>query len=352
MTGRLGEWAGHLQRAWWCPVPNRLSLSLKPLAALYRFLAHRQQHREQALAQPLPVPVIVVGNLIVGGAGKTPSTLALIDALRARGWRPGVVSRGYGRHTSGMVRVQRTSSSTEVGDEPLLIHLRSGAPVMVGADRAEAGRQLLAETPELDLIVADDGLQHWRLARDLQLIVFDGRGEGNGLLLPAGPLRQALPAHLPERTWVIYNAARPSTALPGPCARRRLGGAVSLAEWWAGRPATEATLAELGRQSQSGVLLAAAGIAEPERFFTQLEATGVRIQRLSLADHADLTELPWPATTADVLITEKDAVKLAPDRVGATRVWVVTLDFELPVELIDAMDSALRRLPRFATQPV
>lgn len=316
-----------------------LAVLLAPLAALYGALAAWQRRR--TLPQRLAVPVVVVGNIVVGGAGKTPTTMALIRALQTAGWRPGVISRGYGRRTTDVRAITASSTAAQVGDEPLLIHRATGVPVMVGAQRVQAGRALLAAQPEINVLVADDGLQHHALARDAQLIVFDARGVGNGRLLPAGPLREPLPAVLPPHTWVIYNAPAPSTPLPGACAQRRLAGAIPLADWHQGTPARQDTLATLATASHQAALWAAAGIAEPERFFAMLEAAGVAIRRLPLPDHAPLTEPPWPAG-ATVLVTEKDAIKLPPTLPG---VWVVPLDFSLPPETIAAVLAALHHEP-------
>lgn len=273
----------------------------------------------------LPVPVLVVGNLIVGGAGKTPTTIALIHMLRANGHRPGIVSRGYGRSSDEPQLVTRDTPASAAGDEPLLMHLRTGAPVAVGADRVAAGQLLLGAHPELTVLVSDDGLQHRRLARDAQVIVFDERGGGNGWLLPAGPLREPVPAAVPPRSLVVYNAARPSTPLPGHLAARRLRGLAPLADWWSGHAATRDAFATLhGRR-----VVAAAGMARPQRFFEMLRAEGLHIDELPLPDHHPFTTLPWPANTTDVIVTEKDAVKLRPERMGTTRVWVATLDFEI-----------------------
>lgn len=271
--------------------------------------------------QRVGVPVVVVGNLIVGGAGKTPTVIALVRLLRAAGWTPGVVSRGYGGAASAPMLVHETSDARECGDEPLLIRLRTGAPVVVARDRVAAAQALRAASPQVDLIVCDDGLQHWALARDVQVIVFDDRGAGNGQLLPAGPLREPLPEQVPPATLVLYNAAAPSTRLAGWTARRALAGVCLLSDWWAGAPAQPLAVLR-GRP-----LHAVAGIAEPERFFRMLEAQGLAIERCALPDHHDFATLPWPATQADVVITEKDAVKLRPERAGTTRVWVAALDF-------------------------
>lgn len=295
-----------------------LARSLQPLSWLYARLLARQR---RVTPQNVGVPVVVVGNLIVGGAGKTPTVIALVKLLRAAGWTPGVVSRGYGRATSVPTMVSDRSEARDCGDEPLLIRLRTGAPVAVGRDRVAAARLLRSTSPQVDLIVCDDGLQHWALARDVQVIVFDERGAGNGRLLPAGPLREALPERLPAATQVLYNAAAPSTALPGWTARRALAGVCLLADWWAGAAAQPLDAL------RDRPLLAVAGIAEPERFFRMLEALGLTIERCPLPDHHDFATLPW-SNQADVVLTEKDAVKLRPERAGTTRIWVAALDFQ------------------------
>ena len=293
-------------------------------------------------AQTLRAPVIVVGNLIVGGAGKTPTVMALVALLRRHGFAPGIISRGYGRSDDATLEVQAQTAAAVCGDEPLLMHLRTGAPVFVGRDRAAAGRALLRAHPGVDIVLSDDGLQHLRLARDAQVLVFDERGVGNGWLLPAGPLREPMPASVPARSVVLYNAAAISTPLAGSLATRALGGAVELAAWRAGQAASMATLESLrGRP-----LIAAAGVARPNRFFEMLREQRLQISTLPLPDHFDFATLPWPANTADVVLTEKDAVKLVPARLGATRVWVVALDFALPAAFETALLALLPTPPK------
>lgn len=336
--------AAALQRQWWRRPPAWPAVLLQPLAWVVQRLAglHRWQQQRQATA--LPVPVLVVGNLIVGGAGKTPTVMALIHSLRTLGWRPGVVSRGYGRRSDGLLEVNTASTAQACGDEPLLIYRRTGVPVMVGRDRHAAACALLQAHPDINLLVADDGMQHWRLPRDLEVLVFDGRGAGNGLTLPAGPLRQPLPTQLPAHTLVLYNANQPSTPLPGYLAQRRLGAAVPLRDWWQGRPAVADSLLHLAQRSQQHTALAAAGMADPERFFSMLESAGIAIRRLPLPDHADLHTLPWSDDETLVLVTEKDAVKLDPTQPSAAAVQVLTLDFELPPSLTAALDDLLRSI--------
>ena len=333
--------SARLQAEWLTGGP--LSAALLPLSWLYGgLLALRRLAYVTGLkaVEPLPVPVVVVGNWIVGGAGKTPTTLALLEHLRARGLRAGVVSRGYGREGDQVRLVTRVSTAREVGDEPLLIHLRGRVPVAVGRDRVAAARALLAAEPGLQVLVSDDGLQHWRLTRQLSVLVFDERGLGNGRLLPAGPLRQ--PPEPPQGDQlVVYNAPAPSTDLPGFVAERRLAGAVTLADWWAGHPAQMDTL--LALRDRPG-LLAVAGVARPQRFFDMLAGLGLQVDTLSLPDHDDFAALPWAADVPGILLTEKDAVKLPPGRVGSLPVWVVALDFSPGTGFAAALDRQLNSL--------
>jgi tetraacyldisaccharide 4'-kinase len=327
-----------LLRHWWRPQPSWLMRLLQPLAALHGWLL-RRSHRGADAAARTPVPVVVVGNLVVGGAGKTPVVMALVAALQQAGFRPGIVSRGYGRSTDDVAEVHPHSTPTEVGDEPLLLRRRTGVPVWVGRQRAAAAQALCSRHPEVDVLVSDDGLQHRALARVAEWVVFDERGAGNGLLLPAGPLREPLPLVLPPQRRVLYNAARPTTALPGTLLPRRIGQVLPLQAWWQG----DASQAVPLQQLRGRPLLALAGIGAPAKFFAMLEAAGLQATPCPQPDHADYTTLPWPAGTTEVVTSEKDAVKLQPGAVGAVRVWVARLDLDLPADLVRDLVAALRR---------
>jgi tetraacyldisaccharide 4'-kinase len=324
-----------------------LQWALRPVSWLYGALAATRRGLFAAsLLQThrLDVPVIVVGNRIAGGAGKTPTLMALLGRLTAAGYRPGVVSRGHGRRHDACQQVHHGLGAQDVGDEPLLIHRRTGVPVWVGRDRVAAARALRAAHPQVNLLVCDDGLQHLRLGRDIEVIVFDERGAGNGALLPAGPLREPLGVAARGSVMIVlYNAPAPSTPLPGYLARRRLQGAATLADWWAGRPATAEALAAL----RSRPVLAVAGLAWPERFFNALRDAQLTVQELALPDHFDFANLSWPPGARDVLVTEKDAVKLDPVRLTRERpdttVWVVPLAFEPEPAFFDAVLHALPR---------
>ena len=340
-------WREAVQRVWWNQARGwewlALTLLLFPFSLAYRLaravtsLPWWLNWRRPAL---LRAPVIVVGNLVVGGAGKTPVVLALVKALQQAGFRPGIISRGYRPAVPALetpMAVDINSRAADCGDEPLLLRRRAGVPVWVGRRRAQVAQALLRSHPEVDVIVSDDGLQHRRLPRAFQIIVFDARGAGNGRVLPAGPLREPLPAWPPRDSLIVYNAERPSTVLPGVCAKARLGALYPLRAWWQGGP----TVPGLMTQLRQGSVLAVAGIAHPERFFSMLEASGLRIERLPLPDHAPLTDRPWAGDPRPVVLTEKDAVKLSPAVEDAGRIHVATLDLELPATLIEATLAAL-----------
>lgn len=342
-----------LQRAWLRRGPA--ALALWPMSLLFGVVVtlHRALYRWRLLKpQAVPVPVIVVGNLIAGGAGKTPTVMALVKYLQVCGYQPGIVSRGHGRRreAAAVMEVLPDTPASEGGDEPLLLRLRLGVPVFVGVDRVAAARAALAAHPGLDILVSDDGLQHRQLPRAAQVVVFDERGAGNGWLLPAGPLREPLTPQPPPRTVVLYNAPQPSTTWPGSVAHRQLAGLVALADWWAGEAATMSCLARLAASPVP--VLAAAGVAQPERFFSMLRAAGLAITPLPLPDHHAYATLPWPAEATDVIVTEKDAVKLRPERLAthgaAMRVWVAPLDFQANA----AFDAVLQSLlpPRYTTR--
>ncbi len=341
-------WASRLQQAW--SGRGALARLLWPLAMLMRLVVatRRFLYRRRLLrSERLPVPVVVVGNLIVGGAGKTPTVMAVASLLQAQGHRPAIVSRGYGRSSTAPLLVTAATPASLSGDEPLLLHLRTGLPVCVGRDRVAASRVLLNRHPDTTILISDDGLQHLALARDLQILVFDERGTGNGWLLPAGPLREPLPSradtHNGVPTLVVYNASEATTKLPGSLTRSRLAGAVGLASWWRGEVASTAAVAALrGRR-----ILAIAGVARPQRFFSMLRSTGIDIAEQALPDHFDFKTLPWPDDTTELLMTEKDAIKIDPIRLANCSAWVLPLDLQLDVVVADA----LRRLLPFPAPP-
>lgn len=366
LAGRLkARLARRLNQSWWADTPDALARALQPLSWLYANIAERK--RRSTPAAHAPVPVLVVGNLVAGGAGKTPTVIALAAAFKAAGHRPGVVSRGYGRITHAVQAVAADDDPRQVGDEPLLIARRTGVPVWVGRDRVAAARALCAAEPTVDLLISDDGLQHHALARDAELIVFDDRGAGNGLLLPAGPLREPLPATLAPHQRVLHSTTLAShrrvlhsgnynsTPLGGFLAEGHADRALLLADWRAGAGASgkapSVALASLRGQR----LLAVAGMANPRKFYDNLTLAGLQFDCLPLPDHHPYAVLPWPADTAAVITTEKDAVKLDPERLpgllaASPRVWVVPLDLKLPEALAAELLALLFMAPTAAAK--
>ena len=258
----------------------------------------------------VPIPVIVVGNVISGGAGKTPTTIAIVRHLQARGLCVGVVSRGYGRSGRACLQVQTTSAPEEVGDEPLLIRQATGAAVFVGANRYEAAQGLIRQLPGLDVIISDDGLQHYRLYRDVEVCVFDNRGCGNGLLLPSGPLRETWPRQLlaaagqsAAATLVLHTGDQP--AFGGFKASRALA-ADAIAKDGAKVDLAAAT------SDPKKPPFAIAGISQPQAFFDMLQALNIPlIGTRALPDHAAFKNLDLPLGKGwTLLCTEKDAAKL------------------------------------------
>ena len=289
--------------------------------------------------QSLPVPVIVVGNVMVGGVGKTPITIALVQHLTAQGWSVGVLSRGYGRQTpSGANSIQSVhhhSTASEVGDEPLLMARQCRVPVFVSADRVAAGRALLAAHPDVQVLVCDDGLQHWALARDLELCVFDERGVGNGRLLPAGPLRESWPRPIWRSKWFTPASDCWVINTGGNCADHAFAVQRRLADF-----AQQANGTQRPLQSWANTpVQALAGIAKPAVFFAMLRGKGLTLSHThALPDHADMQDLPKDFFKGDVLCTEKDAVKLWHTQPNA---WAVPLVTTLAPELLQAVDQFL-----------
>ena len=251
----------------------------------------------------LPVPVLVVGNLIVGGAGKTPVALALAQQLKDLGWRPGIISRGYGRKVPGVRAVGIGDSPQYVGDEPLL-YAQQGFPVFVGEKRAEAGRALLAANPGVNILIADDGLQHLSLARDLEVVVFDQRGVGNGHLLPLGPLREPLTRLTGPLVKGVIIQGNPDQS-GWPVVPRFEMSLVPDAVYVLNQPECKSPLKDFAGQS----VVAIAGIGHPERFFNMLRNAGIKVEGRSFPDHHDFQPKDIPFTRLPVMMTEKDAVK-------------------------------------------
>lgn len=303
---------------YWYGRPGLVTWLLLPLTALFCALAglRRFGYRHGWLhAERLPVPVVVVGNITVGGSGKTPLVAALVQRLREAGYRPGIVSRGYGGQAQQWPQaVDATSDPRQVGDEPVLLARATGCPVAVGPDRPAAAQRLLAAG--VDVIVADDGLQHYRLGRDIEIAVVDGeRRFGNGWCLPSGPLRER-PARLRRVDFVVANGAAAAGEVAMTLHPGRLRNVA--------QPEREAELTALAAAPH-----AVAGIGHPGRFFAMLRRAGLTPVEHPFPDHHRFA----PADLAfgdgrPVVMTEKDAVKCAP--FAQPDWWYLPVEAELP----------------------
>ena len=314
-----------LHRGWLAWLLWPISLLMGLIVAL-----RRQAFATGLLRSAHPgVPVIVVGNVVAGGAGKTPTVIAVVHHLQARGWRPGVVSRGYGRDGNECREVAPDSPARLSGDEPLLVRRATGAPVFVAARRLDAAQALRQAYPDTDVIVCDDGLQHLALRRDIEICVFDERGAGNGFLLPAGPLREPWPRPVD----LVLNTAVQTEAraqIPGFTAARALAADAVRAD---GR---RRPLADL----RTHRLLAVAGIARPQAFFQMLRASGLVLAATeALPDHYDFNSWNRPSDDGiEVICTEKDALKLW---VAHPEVWAVPLTLTPEPAFFQALDARL-----------
>ena len=311
---------------------NAVSLALSPLALVFGAVVsvRRLLYRLGAFrAKRFPVPVVVVGNISVGGTGKTPLVIWLAAHLKDRGWRPGVVSRGYGGQARRWPQqVRPDSDSTTVGDEAVLLAQRTGCPVCVGPDRPAAVAALLEHT-DCDLVISDDGLQHYALDRDLEIAVVDGtRRFGNGWLLPAGPLRESR-GRLKSVDLVVVNSGETRPGEFGMQLQRPQVG-----------PLGGSDVAEPLARFAGQRVHAVAGIGNPSRFFALLEQQGVDVVRHPFADHHRFRaeDLAF-GDGLPVLMTEKDAVKCR--RFAASGRWVVRVDAQPDAAFIQRLDEAL-----------
>ncbi|MDP2821437.1 MAG: tetraacyldisaccharide 4'-kinase [Sulfuritalea sp.] len=286
----------------------------------------------------LPVPVVIVGNITVGGSGKTPLVIHLASALRALGRHPGIVSRGYRGDATSAAEVTAGSDPAVVGDEPLLLARRTGCPVFVGRDRPAAARALLAGYPQCDVILADDGLQHYRLKRDVEIAVFDERGMMNGWCLPAGPLREPV-SRLTQVDAVVLNDRAVT------CPRSGISGTQSAPAPTLDRPIFAMRLLgesfhrlddpriTCGPADLAGRKLhAVAGIGAPQRFFDHLRGMGLGFAGHSFADHHDFCADDLAFAGDAILTTEKDAVKLGRLSLSLP-VWVLPVTADVSPDL-------------------
>ena len=351
-----------LQQAWLSK--SLLACVLWPVSLIYGatvWLRKLLYRLDVFHTQNLPVPVIVVGNVFVGGVGKTPLVIALVKQLTEQGLKVGVLSRGYGRSGDGSQSVTAQSSATEVGDEPVLIARACQVPVFVGKNRFQTGQHLLAQNPHVQLIVCDDGLQHLALAHDLALCVFDERGLGNGWLLPAGPLREPWPVDRSGYSQVItlstsnYAIQNPERVNEQVLEKEEEELQMQVLEKDKEQPKelkkpkadflVPRVLADFAQQAdgttqalsifQGQKAQALAGIGKPQVFFDMLTDKGIALSATkALADHDDMRSIHIDPEMGEVLCTEKDAVKLWNFQPTA---WAVPLVTEIPKELLNTI---------------
>ncbi|WP_028301157.1 tetraacyldisaccharide 4'-kinase [Oceanospirillum beijerinckii] len=346
-----------LQQAWYADA--RWPLLLTPLEWLYRRLASSDQAKKRAQQWQAPVPLMVVGNITVGGTGKSPLVCTLVHELKQRGWQPGIVSRGYGGQSKHYpLLVDENSDPVQAGDEPVMLAGQTGCPVVVDPNRTAAAQYLLQQT-EVNLIISDDGLQHLSLGRDLELVVIDAqRGLGNGHCLPVGPLRE--PAdRLHTVDYIFANGAVDGSAIsticdavPGTATAKALGPVKNLkgnvqamtlqpVQWR--QPATGQCF-DISERPFDVSVKAVAGIGHPERFFSSLRELGLTVEGEGFADHhrfkaGDITDDGRP-----VLMTAKDAVKcrhwMTPNH------WVLDVSARIAPELIEAINEQLLKIQK------
>lgn len=314
---------------------------LFPFSLLFRILVsvRRGAFRHGLLPKArLPVPVVVVGNITVGGSGKTPLVIHLARALREQGRFPGVIARGFRGKAAAPTEVDPHGNPARFGDEALVLARNSGCPVFVGRDRVATGRALLARHPGCDVILADDGLQHYRMERDLELAVFDARGVMNGWLLPAGPLREPEVRLASVDALVLNeNAVPPAPTFAGPVFSMRLEGAVFRRMDEPGKTCHAKDLAGLR-------LHAVAGIGSPSRFFDHLRRMGLEFTEHPFPDHHAYVAGDVGYGSDAILTTEKDAVKLAMLNL-AIPVWVLPVSAFLTPDLVSYVLERLHGCP-------
>ncbi len=332
-----------------------ISLALWPLSWVYG-----QVNRALDLVNDLDlgnrkqqqVPIIIVGNIRVGGTGKTPIVIALAERLAQMGWKPGIISRGYGAVAGHYpIQVRANSNPVQVGDEPVLIakRTRDQFPIWVHPKRSKSIHVLLKQDPSVNVIISDDGLQHRGLARwpareggrDIEFVVRDQRGEGNGFLLPAGPLRESATR---ERDATLFTGINSTGRVDEYFLGRRAFNLITQlgTPYQLINPSKTQSLKTIAENYLPNTITAVAAIGNPQRFFDDLLKHGIAGKCIGLADHSSYSpEFFNTINTQCILITEKDAVKCAS--MTDERIWVVPMTLDIPNTLAEWMQSILQR---------
>ncbi len=305
---------------------------LLPLSGLYCLITMvRRQLYQLNIKKSFSaqVPVVVIGNIVVGGSGKTPLLISLCDYVSKKGFKPGVVSRGYGGSVTGLKQVAKHDLAEQVGDEPLMIFQRTNAPVVVGVDRVSAINYLLTNN-QCDIVFSDDGLQHYRMRRDFEIAVIDAvRKFGNGFCLPAGPLRERV-SRLKEVDLVVYNGGNMNNSGENSYTLKVIGLKQLNGE-------NSRTLSSF---ETNMTVHAVAGIGNPARFFNQLVNSGINIIEHAYSDHHKYTQHDFSGWHTDcIIMTEKDAVKCR--HLSLPDAWIVIVNAELSETLEAQLDSRL-----------
>ncbi|MFL2855472.1 MAG: tetraacyldisaccharide 4'-kinase [Pseudohongiellaceae bacterium] len=314
-------------------------ISLWPLSILFQLLVlfRRWLQKIRSCPERISVPIVVVGNITAGGTGKTPLTIALARHLREKGFQPGIISRGYGGNAASYpMPVDANDNTTEAGDEPVMIAAATGFPVVVGPDRNAALQHLLA-TNEIDVVLSDDGLQHYKLYRDIEIAVVDGqRLFGNGLCFPAGPLREPI-SRLDSVDYVVVNGDNSAVHERAVVMEIEPKMFLNMANGEK-RPFSGAPF------NMGSTLQAVCGIGNPERFFSVLEKLPYPIDRFSFPDHYNFTAKDFLNAGIDeqrpLVMTEKDAIKC--ENFAKNNYWCLQVEINLPDSFLNEFTDKVR----------
>lgn len=313
-----------------------LSTLLLPISYLYGIISARDLTQKAERSQKLPRPTIVIGNINMGGTGKTPATITITKALQERGLNVGILSRGFGRKESSLYIVDKSSTPSEIGDEPFLIFHKTAAKMAIHANRYEAGIALLQRYPELDCFICDDALQHRQLQRDIEIIVVGKQGFGNGRLFPAGPLREPI-IRLSEADYILSNNSD-ITAITELTNTEIIDLKSTLS--------TPINIKNLQKKAFSEFkeepFTAVAGIAHPENFYNMLKEKGLKFEVCSFPDHFNFTEADLSPIHSPILMTEKDATKCLD--FNRQDIWAAPLENKICSAFIDTLVKRINKL--------